>query len=654
MPYSIKTDHPDCSSGYAVVKTETGEVVSGGCHETESAAADQITAINISESERAPAPKGDQIFGSGENKPGSASGKVGDIELSPETETALQNKADTHNETMKEEDRPEWTRVRVGSLRSVYRRGAGAFSVSHRPGMTRGQWAMGRVNAFLFLARRGRPEDADYVGDNDLLHPDHPRYAPKEDSRAGYTPTAGMKAEAERGLEWRREFGRGGTLVGVARARDIINGRELPLETVMRMYSYFARHEVDKQGQGFSPDQDGYPSAGRIAWALWGGDPGRTWANAIVEAAKDDDDERSFIEEIEREMEIERRARMDYGTRKVGCRVEVHALRRLADYEALRNEAPQANWQDADLLPIGHPRRVEETEHMARAKEIRTAPMAEFEVRETESGGLTFSGYAALFDTPSQPLPFIETIAPGAFARTLGRAAKGQSVVKLLHGHNNDEMLAATPTSLELSEDERGLRVKAEIVDSPLGQHVAALVRRDPQAVSMSFGFRVPKGGERWDGNTRTVTQADLAEVSILTGHSPAYAETAGLSSVRSYSSLAEKLGVDAEVLAAAFGAAAMGNELSAEDADLLAAAAKALRVDAVAEALDDAAEALEGAVEAVEEAAEAVAEARPTEEAPSGEVPEMAAPAEESEPEADRSPVARALLAEITRRRAI
>ena len=470
-----------------------------------------------------------------------------------------------------------------------------------------------------------------------------------------YEPTAGMKEEAQRGLDWRREFGRGGTLIGVARARDIINDVDLPLETVVRMRSYFARHEVDKEGQGWSPDQDGYPSAGRIAWALWGGDPGRTWANAIVEAAQEDEQGRSIIEEIELHHEIERRARLDYGTRKIGHRVEVHGLRRLADYEALRNGAPQASWQDADLLPVGHPRRTEETTPMARTKEVRTAAITEFEVRETETGGLRFSGYAALFDTPSQPLPFIETIAPGAFARALGRAAKGAGVIKLLHGHNSDEMLAATPTSLELSEDERGLKVAAEIIDSPLGQHVAALVRRDPQAVSMSFGFRVPKNGERWDGNNRTITQADLAEVSILTGHSPAYAETTGLASVRSYTSLAEKLGVDAETLAAAFGAAAMGNELSAEDADLLAAAAKALRVDSVAEALDEAAEALDEAAEKIGEAAEMVAEAKPEgEETPVEEAPAEEMPAEESSAVEDKSPAARALLAEITRRRAI
>jgi HK97 family phage major capsid protein len=109
-------------------------------------------------------------------------------------------------------------------------------------------------------------------------------------------PTDAMKAEARRGLDWRKEFGRGGTEIGVARARDISNGKDLPRATIARMVSYFARHEVDKQGKGWKPGEDGYPSAGRIAWALWGGDPGKTWAekelrkmdnNAIFQGIKE-------------------------------------------------------------------------------------------------------------------------------------------------------------------------------------------------------------------------------------------------------------------------------------------------------------------------------------------------------------------------------
>ena len=94
------------------------------------------------------------------------------------------------------------------------------------------------------------------------------------------TPTDAMAEEARRGLEWRQKHNRGGTAVGVARARDISNKKSLSPDTVRRMVSYFARHEVDKKGEGFSPGEDGFPSAGRIAWALWGGDAGASWARA--------------------------------------------------------------------------------------------------------------------------------------------------------------------------------------------------------------------------------------------------------------------------------------------------------------------------------------------------------------------------------------
>lgn len=108
---------------------------------------------------------------------------------------------------------------------------------------------------------------------------------------ATYKPTSGMVSEAERGLAWRREFGRGGTEVGIARARDISNGKNLSESTVKRMYSFFARHEVDKKAEGFRPGEEGYPSNGRIAWALWGGDAGFSWSKRIAERL---DDERSM------------------------------------------------------------------------------------------------------------------------------------------------------------------------------------------------------------------------------------------------------------------------------------------------------------------------------------------------------------------------
>ena len=117
-----------------------------------------------------PAKPSERITGSRRNPEGSASGKRGGIKISKETEAALEKKRDEHNE--KHGDNPA-KKADLGALKAVFRRGAGAFSVSHRPGMTRNQWALGRVNAFLYLLRNGRPERAAYTTDNDLLPEEH-------------------------------------------------------------------------------------------------------------------------------------------------------------------------------------------------------------------------------------------------------------------------------------------------------------------------------------------------------------------------------------------------------------------------------------------------------------------------------------------------
>ena len=121
-------------------------------------------------------------------------------------------------------------------------------------------------------------------------------------------PTAAMANEAQRGLDWRKEFNRGGTSIGVTRANQLTNRESLSPDTVLRMFSFFSRHEVDKQGQGFKPDQKGYPSAGRIAWSLWGGDAGFSWAktkrNQIMrergEKGYDDEEEDKSVKVTEK------------------------------------------------------------------------------------------------------------------------------------------------------------------------------------------------------------------------------------------------------------------------------------------------------------------------------------------------------------------
>ena len=98
-----------------------------------------------------------------------------------------------------------------------------------------------------------------------------------------YKPTDGMVTAAKRALEWRREYGRGGTDVGVARARNIVNGDNLSEETVKRMFSFFSRHENNKAEHYAAKENDGGPTAWRIAWDLWGGNAGFSFSRNIVE-----------------------------------------------------------------------------------------------------------------------------------------------------------------------------------------------------------------------------------------------------------------------------------------------------------------------------------------------------------------------------------
>lgn len=92
-------------------------------------------------------------------------------------------------------------------------------------------------------------------------------------------PTQVMAENARRGLRLREEFGRGGTDVGVSRARQLAGQRDLDEADVKSMHSYFARHAVDKNTKSHKWDSDEDPSAGFIAWLLWGGDAGKAWAD---------------------------------------------------------------------------------------------------------------------------------------------------------------------------------------------------------------------------------------------------------------------------------------------------------------------------------------------------------------------------------------
>ena len=239
------------------------------------------------ENQSQPALPEERRTGSRRNPRGSAATEGGKIELSPATNKTLQTKLDAHNEKVGD-DKSKRTTLRA--LQAVYRRGAGAFSVSHRPGMTRAQWAVARVNHFLHLLETGKPKDPKYITDNDLLPEGHPAVEKAE----GFVPPKAVRDQAKMGLELRREWERGGLSVqqaaeegigsGVQRAVNLKNGDRISMDTIRMMRGFFSRHE-----RHFKPDKkmpDGGPTAGTIAWYLWGGTPGRKWADKIWEEHK--------------------------------------------------------------------------------------------------------------------------------------------------------------------------------------------------------------------------------------------------------------------------------------------------------------------------------------------------------------------------------
>ena len=118
---------------------------------------------------KTPAPKKDQKKGSKKNKPDSAKDDKGKISFNESTTKRLQEKVKEHN------GKGKGSKATLGMLKAVYRRGAGAYSTSHAPKMSRDGWAMARVNAFLTLLRTGRHSNSGYKQDNDLLPKGHPR-----------------------------------------------------------------------------------------------------------------------------------------------------------------------------------------------------------------------------------------------------------------------------------------------------------------------------------------------------------------------------------------------------------------------------------------------------------------------------------------------
>jgi HK97 family phage prohead protease len=187
---------------------------------------------------------------------------------------------------------------------------------------------------------------------------------------------------------------------------------------------------------------------------------------------------------------------------------------------------------------------------------------ADFELR-AEGDGMTFVGYAAKFNSPSEDLGgFVETIEPGAFRRSL----RSRNDVKLLVNHDTGRVLASTRSgTMKLYEDEVGLRVEASLPNTSDGRDMAELLRRG-DLNKMSFGFSVIKDSWNQEMTQRTLKSVRLFETSIVAF--PAYAATEAM--VRSLDKVATRAQVDADALADAVLKLEEGSDLSDTEAELI------------------------------------------------------------------------------------
>jgi hypothetical protein len=324
---------------------------------------------------------------------------------------------------------------------------------------------------------------------------------------AVYKPTEGMKTAAARALRWKKE-GKAtgaGTPVGWGRATDIVSGRSMSLSVVKRMYSFFSRHEVDKKGKDFNNTEN--PSNGRIMWDAWGGDAGFSWSSSIVKRESDN----------QRNLMTDSVLRANYRAEKI-----------MATLRKINGIKPEAETRVSNV---------------------------DFEIRAV-GDKLTFSGYAAVFNSDSQPLPFIERIAPGAFKRSL----QSRNDVKLLWNHDSGEPLASTRSgTMRLVEDSKGLRVEADLAPTTRGKDLSILMQRG-DIDKMSFGFNVQSDSWSPDGSIRTLESVRLLEVSIVTF--PAY--EASVAQVRSLDQ------IDTEKLSDALLALETSDSLTPDQAGLL------------------------------------------------------------------------------------
>jgi uncharacterized protein len=268
-----------------------------------------------------------------------------------------------------------------------------------------------------------------------------------------------IQENAKRGLEYLAEgYGGDGLTEGTKQAAREMAAGNITENKIRKMAPWFARHKVDGQAPKNSNQSDpGYPGAGLVAWLLWGGDS-------------------NFSDRAQ-----------NWAQRKI---------------DALDAEEDSRS-------------------KMTKKIERRTFTIKNVEARQAEDGTMRLSGYAAVFNDDSVPLPFIERIAPGAFRKTLTETPD----VRLLINHEGLPLARTKNGTLRLKEDEAGLYMDADLPDTQAARDLYTLVERG-DVDQMSFAFRVIR--QKWnEGRTeRTLTELSLADGDVSVVTYPAYPTT--------------------------------------------------------------------------------------------------------------------------------
>jgi HK97 family phage prohead protease len=402
------------------------------------------------------------------------------------------------------------------------------------------------------------------------------------------SPPEFMREAARQGLRYYEQglAGDGLTSRTVREARSMAAG-EVSEDKWVRIAAWISRHLGDLDSPAADPDNEDYPSAGVVAHLLWGSGPSKEAANrALAYATRivlriKNENEANMLDNsvMDTRAEIGELAVDDIVRWIVGDDVKFGQVASVSDttVEIVVWDEEDGVWYATELTAVvdvavlekldGLPEPEMDEEDMSSRSHNKFETrlnVTNFEIRET-ADGMLFEGYASVFNSRSENLGgFTEFVAPGAFTRSL----KSRNDVKLLWNHDAGQVLGSTRAkTMTLVEDERGLKVSATLPNTSLGRDTAELIRTGI-IDSMSFGFNVIKDSWNAEGNERTLHSVRLFEVSVVAF--PAYAATAGSTSVRSVEKLAKRAEVDMAELEAALIKLESGQDLDEASRDLL------------------------------------------------------------------------------------